>query len=132
MLFQGFSAKTKTYPANIYLFKVKIETIEKKCEICSKLKLKAQEWRRSGVFIVNFEYISHFFLVFLLMTLNRQMLGEYLQYFFQVNETWHTTDVFLIFRTECFCCVLRKNNFPGHYFLLLHPSKKDLSPASLW
>ena len=26
--------------------------------------------RRSGVFIVNFEHISHFFLVFLLLTLN--------------------------------------------------------------
>ena len=28
---------------------------------------------RSGVFIVNFEHISHLVLVFLLLTLNRQM-----------------------------------------------------------
>ena len=28
--------------------------------------------RRSGVFIVNFEHISHLFLVFLLLTLNGQ------------------------------------------------------------
>ena len=31
---------------------------------------------RSDVFIVNFEYISHFFLVFLLLTLNKYMLAE--------------------------------------------------------
>ena len=33
----------------------------------SKLAIKT---RRSGVFIVNFEHISHFVLVFLLLTLN--------------------------------------------------------------
>ena len=33
----------------------------------SRLKTPDQhQWRRSGVFIVNFEYISHFFLVCLL------------------------------------------------------------------
>ena len=31
-------------------------------------------WRRSGVFI-NFEHISHLFLVFLLLILNKQMLA---------------------------------------------------------
>ena len=30
--------------------------------------------RRSGVFIVNFEHISHLVLVFLLLTLSRQLL----------------------------------------------------------
>ena len=30
-------------------------------------------WRRSGVFIVNFEHISHLVLVFVLLTLSRQM-----------------------------------------------------------
>ena len=36
------------------------------CEICSKLTIKTPEscyWRRSGVFNVNFEHISHLFLV---------------------------------------------------------------------
>ena len=33
--------------------------------------LKGRHWRRSGVFIVNFEHVSHIFLVFLLLTLNR-------------------------------------------------------------
>ena len=40
---------------------------------CSKLTIKTPEqrhWRRSGVFIVNAEHISHFVLVFLLLTLN--------------------------------------------------------------
>ena len=38
-------------------------------KICSKLTIKRPE-RRSGVFIVHFEHISHFVLVFLLLTLN--------------------------------------------------------------
>ena len=41
-------------------------------EICSKLKIKTPEGRRrpSGVFIVNFEKVSHMVLVFLLLTSN--------------------------------------------------------------
>ena len=38
-----------------------IET-RKKCEVCSKLTIKTLEgrqWCHSGVFIVNFEHISH-------------------------------------------------------------------------
>ena len=39
---------------------------------CAKLTLETLErWRRSGVFIVNFEHISHLGLVFLLLTLSR-------------------------------------------------------------
>ena len=39
-----------------------IETLEQRCEICSKLTIKTpkrRHWRRFGVFIVNFEHISH-------------------------------------------------------------------------
>ena len=32
-----------------------------------------RQWHPSGVFIVNFEHISHLVLVFLLLTLNRKM-----------------------------------------------------------
>ena len=32
-----------------------------------------RHWRRSGIFIVNFEQISHLALVFLLLTLSRYM-----------------------------------------------------------
>ena len=30
-----------------------------------------RQWRRSGVFIVTFEHVSHVFLEFVLLTLNR-------------------------------------------------------------
>ena len=59
--------------AGIYLLKVNNRNTRTRCEICSKLTLKTPEpchWRRSGVFIVNFEHISHLVLVFLLLTLN--------------------------------------------------------------
>ena len=51
------------------------------CEVFSKLTIKTPEpsrWRRSGVFIVNFENILHLFLVFLSLTLNKKMLAGYL------------------------------------------------------
>ena len=49
---------------NIYLFKVNNRNTRKRYEICSNLTKKAPEGRhrrRSGVFIVNFEHILHFF-----------------------------------------------------------------------
>ena len=38
---------------------------------------RRRQWRRSGGFIVNFEHISHFFLVFLLLTFNKYKLAEF-------------------------------------------------------
>ena len=63
-----------TNPAGIYLLKVNNRNTRTRCEICSKLTINTPErrqWRRSGVFIVNFEHISHLALVFLLLTLNK-------------------------------------------------------------
>ena len=57
--------------ADIYL--LKINNRNTRCEICLKLTIKTPErrhWRRLGIFIVNFEHISHLVLVFLLLTLN--------------------------------------------------------------
>ena len=57
-----------------YMFKVSNRNTRARCEICSKLTMKTPErhhWRRSGVFIVNFEHILHLVLVFLLLTLSR-------------------------------------------------------------
>ena len=51
-----------------------IEAVDKTCEIRSKLTIKTLEWRhghRSSNFIVNFDYVSYFFLLFLLLTLNK-------------------------------------------------------------
>ena len=58
-----------------------IETPEKRCEIFSKLTIKTPERRRSGIFIVNFETISYLFLVFLLLTSDKQMLAGLLSEF---------------------------------------------------
>ena len=62
------------FPACNYMFKVNNRNTRTRCEICSKLPIKTPEWHhchRSGVFIVNFEHISHLLLLFLLLTLCR-------------------------------------------------------------
>ena len=44
------------------------------CEICSNLTIKIEEWsqwHRSGVFVVNFEYVSDIVLLWPLLTLNK-------------------------------------------------------------
>ena len=68
------------YPLGIYLLKVIIRSTRTRCEICSKLTIKRPErhhWRRSGVFIINFEHISLLVLVFLLLTGSRYMPAGY-------------------------------------------------------
>ena len=67
-----------SYPTNIYFFKVCNRNTRNRCELRSNLTMKTPEkryWRRSGVFNVNFEHISQFFLVFLLLILNKWMLA---------------------------------------------------------
>ena len=57
-----------------YMFKVNNRNTRTRCKICSKLTVNAPEqrhWRYSGVFIVNFQHISHFALVFLLLTFSQ-------------------------------------------------------------
>ena len=59
--------------AGIYLLKVNIKKTRLRYEIGSKLTIKTPErrqWRRAGVFIVNFEPISHFVQVFLFFAFN--------------------------------------------------------------
>ena len=66
-------------PAGIYLLKVYDRNTRTRCEKCSKFTIKTPErchWRRSGVFISNFEHISYLALVTLfLLTLNMQLLA---------------------------------------------------------
>ena len=65
--------KKKVLSAGIHLLKVNNKNTKTRCEICSKLTVNTPErchWRRSGVFIVNFEHISHLVLEILLLTLN--------------------------------------------------------------
>ena len=68
-----FSIFKMSVPFGNSMFKVHNKNTRTKCETCSKLTIKTPElrnWRRSGVFIVNFKHISHPVLVFLLLTLN--------------------------------------------------------------
>ena len=60
-------------PVGIYLLEVNTRNTRTRLEICSKLTIRIPErrhWRRSSVFIVNFEHILHLFLVFLWLTFN--------------------------------------------------------------
>ena len=63
-------------PAFTCLKLIEARSTRTRCEICSKLTMKIPErcqLRRSGIFIVNFEHISHLVLVFLLLILNMQL-----------------------------------------------------------
>ena len=61
-------------PVSIYMFKVNDRNTRARCEIRSKLTIKTPErrqWRRSGIFAVNFERISHLTPAFLLLILSK-------------------------------------------------------------
>ena len=72
-LLLGTFLKNTFYSAGNYMFEVNNRNTRTWCEICSKLTIKTPErcqwrrsdWRRSGVFSVNFEHISYLVLVFL-------------------------------------------------------------------
>ena len=58
-------------PAGKYMFKINNRNTRIRCEMRSILTIKTpgrRQWHRSGVFIVNFEHISHLVVVFLLLT----------------------------------------------------------------
>ena len=58
------------------MFKVNIRNTRERYERCSKVTIntpKQGQWCRSGVFIFNFDHISHLVLVFLLLDLSGLM-----------------------------------------------------------
>ena len=62
------NVNAQKYLPGIYLLKVNNRNTRTRCEVFSKLTIKTTErrqcqWRRSGVFIVNFEHISPYFSV---------------------------------------------------------------------
>ena len=78
-----------------YMFKVKNRITRTRCEIYSKLIIKTTErrqWRLSGIFIVNFEHISHFVLIFIAN-------------FEQVNAGWRSMKWFT--PAKCKLCFAR-------------------------
>ena len=75
-LIQSLLIANGPYPVGIYMFKFNNRNTRTRYEIRSKLTIKTPErrkCRRSGVFIINFEHISYFVLMFLLITLSRLM-----------------------------------------------------------
>ena len=69
----GQMVHVNAFPCGIYLLKVNNRNTRTRCEISSKLTIKTPEqrqWRRSGVFIVNFTHISHLILMFQMLTSN--------------------------------------------------------------
>ena len=56
-------------PRDIYLFKCNNNNIRKTLEICTKVTLKTP--KGNFIFIVKFEHIPDFFVVFLMLTSNR-------------------------------------------------------------
>lgn len=94
------------------------------CEICSKFTIKAQERCRrshSGVFIADFELVSHIVLVFLLLTLNNQIRARSrdciqisLEFFVSLKElicieSIMFTDIFRWYRQELVLANLNRN-----------------------
>ena len=63
--------RLRKYLAGIYMFKFNNRNTRTACEICSKLAIKATEWRRSVFYIFHFEHISHLVQVFLMWALSR-------------------------------------------------------------
>ena len=74
--------KNHSHLAKTYLLKVSNRNTRRGCEICSRKIPERSHWCRSGVFIVNFKYVLHFFLVFLLLRLNEEMLARQFDKFF--------------------------------------------------
>ena len=76
-ILQGLIFAIGPVSGGIYLLKVNNRN-RARCEICSKLIIKTLErrrWRCSGVFIVNFERISHLVLVFPLVNFEPVIAG---------------------------------------------------------
>ena len=73
--------RSVTVTSNVYLFNLTIETLEKDVKYVqnNNKNTRTTSWRRSGVFIVTFEHISHLFLEFV---------------FEQVNVSWVTPSSF--------------------------------------
>ena len=64
------------------MFKVNKRNTRTRCEIYSKLTIKIPKrgyWRRPGIFVVNFEHISHLVLVFLNFELQAEKKDEIFQ-----------------------------------------------------
>ena len=69
--------------------KINNRNTRKRYEVCVKLTIKSpkrRQWSEYDVFIFNFQHISHFFLVFLLLAITgKYLLGGYVVH----TPSWH-------------------------------------------
>ena len=104
---------TKAFPAGNYMFKVNNRNTRTRCEICSKLRIKTPErchWRRSVVFIVNFEQILH-------LDLMLSFFFNWKSYFIgisQIFRTFRVTKLWLIAEDYGRLLSLNPGLFPFH------------------
>ena len=117
--------KKLTAQLSIYMFKVNNRNTRTKCEICSELTIKTSErrhWHRSGVFIVNFEYISHLVLSSVSVVNFEQVIANWINKFsqnwpyhnFSKNFFWNFLELQFL-RTCLECCVYKVTQYFRDY-----------------
>ena len=83
--------------------KLAMETLEQRCEICSKLIIKPpklRQWRRFGGFIVNFEHISHFCFSVSIVNFEQVNAGWGIKFEFEFKVA--VSNIFLLLSTILF------------------------------
>ena len=114
LLLEEFICSKVNSPAGIYLLKVNNRNTRIWCEICSKLTIKTPERHCSGVFVVNFEHISHLNLVFNFKHVIAVWKNPHLSPPYNVNTMLHqNTKVATFFHTN-----FELENFITNYFCL--------------
>ena len=123
---------------------VQIETLEQRCEICSKLTItppKRRQWCRFGGFIVNFEHISHLCSSFSIVNFEQVNAGWVFPRKIQLpgvcnceNTTIQTVsrEVLISWREYLFVLVItfwegnlsQKSPKPNMWLLLITPNKQ--------
>ena len=85
--------------AAITCSKLTIETLEQRCEICSKLTIKPpKRHHRFGGFIVNFEHISHLCSTVSIVNFEQVNAGwEVNELFYAILSAMHVMDTQIIF-----------------------------------
>ena len=153
IMFGPFPTHQLDCPAGICMFNFNKRNTRARCEICSKLTIKTPErrkWRRSGVFIVNFEHILQLVLVFLLLNLNMQITAGQRSWLFsrsvrirhdakknfqfpfpsRFGKSWETRNHFPLRKDLCLQkCQGFPIIYPFYYLLLI---KKQVSYSGLF
>ena len=87
-------------PGNIYLYKVNNRSSWKRCDICPKLTIITLEqghWR-TDVFMVDFEHISHLFLVLLLLAFKQVTVSWEVAWSIKMVKLLYSSDLMLTTR----------------------------------